>query len=313
MVDPDSDIRDAFFEEVYHIADKDRDFVFISDDMDAFGLKKFREELPKQYINIGVAEQNMMDLAAGLATCGKKVFAFGISTFVSMRCFEQIRFSICSMNLPVSIIGIGAGFSFEFDGPSHHGTSDLAIMRLLPEMTIYNPCDATGAAISARLAYSGKKPAYIRLDKGSWSPVYRSIDTLRKGYEIIKKLTTVNIVSTGTIVHQAINLGEALTRKFFDVGIVDVFRVKPLNTKLLADLSRNSKVIITIEENSFVGGLGSIIAESQVGKNNIKILSLSALDKQLLAYGSREWLLKLNGLSYSQNFVKISQFLKKAL
>src|SRR5438067_72744 len=107
-IDP-TDVRDAIFDTVYKIAKEDKDFIFIADDMDAFSLRKYKKDLPKQYINIGVAEQNMIDVAAGLASCGKKVCCFGICSYVTTRCYEQIKFSVCSMNLPVTILGIGAG------------------------------------------------------------------------------------------------------------------------------------------------------------------------------------------------------------
>ena len=160
------DIRDAFFDELYLLGKKDSSVIVISDDLDAWGLRKFKEDFPERFINIGVAEQNMIDVAAGLASCGKKVFVYGICSYVTARCLEQIKFSVCSMNLPVVIIGVGAGFSFSFDGPSHHGIHDVGIMRMMPEITIYNPIDAESTVASARMAYTQKIPAYIRLDKG---------------------------------------------------------------------------------------------------------------------------------------------------
>ena len=311
MLRTDLDIRDAFFEEVYKIASMDRDFIFISDDMDAFGLRKFRSDFPKQYINIGVAEQNMIDVAAGLAACGKKVFVFGICTYVTMRCFEQIKFSICSMNLPVSIVGVGVGFSFDFDGPTHHGTTDIGIMRMLPEMIIYNPCDAVTASAAAKFAYISKKPVYVRLDKGVWSQIYRPEDNLRNGYKVVKKLTKINIVSSGTIIHQAEKLSEALTKESVDIGIVDILRLKPFDDQLIDELARESKIIFTLEEHSLTGGIGSIVVESLAEKNGgVKILKLAVQDKQFLSYGTREWFLELNGLTFPQSLAKISQYVK---
>src|SRR3989344_2949968 len=182
------DIRDAFFDELYRLAKKDSRVMLISDDLDAWGLRKFKEDFPERFINIGVAEQNMIDVAAGLAACGKKVFVYGICSYVTARCLEQIKFSVCSMNLPVVIIGVGAGFSFSFDGPSHHGIHDVGIMRMLPEMTIYNPIDAHSAGMSARMAYAQKSPAYIRLDKGSFLDLHYTRDDLQKGFKILSPL-----------------------------------------------------------------------------------------------------------------------------
>ena len=130
------DIRDAFFDELYIKGSQNKDIVILSADMDAFSLRKFSKDFPEQYINVGVSEQNMINIAAGLALSGKIVFCYSIASFATMRCFEQIKVNICSLNLPVSIIGAGAGFSFGYDGPTHHGHQDLSSMRLIPEMTI---------------------------------------------------------------------------------------------------------------------------------------------------------------------------------
>ena len=130
------DIRDAFFDSFYELGAADESVVFLSSDMDAFSLRKFKNDFPERFVNVGVAEQNMVNVAAGLAIAGKKVFCYGIGAFVTMRCYEQIKVNLCSNNLNVNIIGAGAGFSFGHDGPTHHGLQDVALMRVLPEMSI---------------------------------------------------------------------------------------------------------------------------------------------------------------------------------
>jgi len=152
----DIDIRDAFFDEIYKCAAKDKNVIFIAADMDAFSLRKYKKDLPDQYINIGVAEQNMIAVAAGLALCGKKVFLYAIIPFITFRCLEHIKVNICSMNLPVAIIGVGSGLSFGFDGPTHHAVQDIAVMRVLPEIEILNPSDSASSALCARRAYECK-------------------------------------------------------------------------------------------------------------------------------------------------------------
>lgn len=305
MMNASIDIRDALFDEVYKIGKKDRDFLFIADDMDAFSLKKFKKDLGKQYINIGVAEQNMIDVAAGLAAVGKTVCCFGISSYVTTRCYEQIKFSLCSMNLPVIIIGIGAGFSFNFDGPSHQGTIDIGVMRLLPGITILNPSDQTSAAQSVDMAYRLQSPTYIRLDKGNFPQIYSKAQT-SKGYKVIKPLKDFNIISTGVMTSQLIDILEV--NNINNVGLVDVFQLKPINPDIADHILSKSKKILVIEEHSILGGLATITSEL-ITNNNLHLYfeNLGIDDHQFDVFGSRDWLRSLNNLDKKSIFETIKR------
>lgn len=160
------DIRDAFFDELYLIASKDKKVIFLTADMGAFGLERFKKDLPDQFINMGVAEQNTVSVAAGLALGGKKVFIYSIAAFITQRCYEQIKIDLCQMKLPVTIIGSGPGLSYGSDGPTHHAVSDVVIMSVLPDMTILTPRSLEEAERAVRMAYESKTPVYIRLGKG---------------------------------------------------------------------------------------------------------------------------------------------------
>ena len=283
------DIRDAFFDEIYRLGKNDKNLIFISDDLDAWGLRKFKEDFPRQFINIGVAEQNMIDLAAGLATSGKRVFVYGICSYVTARCLEQIKFSVCSMNLPVVIVGVGAGFSFSFDGPSHHGTHDVGIMRMLPEMAIFNPIDAKSATMSARLAHLQKGPAYIRLDKGIFPDLHYTGNDIRQGFKIFGSLAEVTVISTGYMTQQVM--------KIPDVSVVDLFRIKPISKEFVTHVLKKSRQIITVEENMLTGGIGSAVAELLADHDlKIPLKRLAVRDHQFDQFGSRDWLQALNGL-----------------
>lgn len=284
-----TDIRDAFFDEIYNIAAKDKNVVLITADADAFSLRKYKKEFPEQFINVGVAEQNMVLLATGLALAGKKVFIYSIIPFIAMRCFEHIKANICSMNLPVTIIGAGAGLSFSFDGPTHHAVCDIAIMRTLPEITIFNPSDGFLAKASAKSAYESKGPVYIRLDKGEFPDLYRESDNFSDGLKILKEIKDVNIISTGFMSQQAV--------KIPGVGVIDLYRIKPVNKDLLLKIINQSKQLITLEENSIIGGIGSIISEFlSDNQKNIPLDRIALEDKQCFDCGSREWLHKKFGL-----------------
>lgn len=289
----DIDIRDAFFDQIYRIGADDKNVIFLTDDMDAFSLRKFKEDFPAQFINIGVAEQNMVNIAAGLAACGKKVFAYGIAPFVTMRCYEQIKVNLCSMNLPVTIIGVGVGFSFGFDGPTHHGTQDVAIMRALPEITIYNPSDITLASACARLAYESLGPVYVRLDKGVFPVLSMEEENFLDGFRILKPLQDINIVSTGFMTLEALRVTAELEKRSIRVGVVDLYRLKPISEALFFKVLDRSREVVTIEENSIVGGLGSIVceilADNKDSAKDIRVTRIATRDKQFVCYGTREW------------------------
>ena len=166
------DIRDAFFDELYAIAVEDGNVMFLTADMGAFSLAKFKEDLPEQYINVGVAEQILVSVAAGLALGGKRVFIYAMAAFITQRCYEQIKIDLCQMRLPVTIIGSGPGLTYGSEGPTHHAVNDIAIMKVLPEMMIITPRDPEEAKEAARIAYDNQTPVYIRLAKGKLPAVY---------------------------------------------------------------------------------------------------------------------------------------------
>ena len=199
------DIRDAFFDEIYDIASKDKDVIFITADADAFSLRKYKQDFPDQFINVGVAEQNMVLIATGLALSGKKVFIYSIIPFITMRCYEHIKANICSMDLDVTIIGCGAGLSFSKDGPTHHAIHDIGVMRVLPEMTILNPCDAESAKFSARYSYENKSPKYVRIDKGVFDDIY-SFNEGMDGIKVVSEVKDVTLISTGYMTHKCLEV-----------------------------------------------------------------------------------------------------------
>ena len=195
------DLRDAFFDKVFAAMIENPDAVFLTSDMGSFGIDKIKETFPKRFINVGISEQLMMTLAAGLALRGKRVFVCGIIPFITCRCLEQISVSICSMNLPITIVGMGPGFTYGPDGYTHHAINDVAIMRSLPNMTIFHPHDnKTCSEVMKRICCSSK-PAYIRLEKGEFSdaPISSAVSEI-----------DLAILSCGTIADLAIKIKNTL-------------------------------------------------------------------------------------------------------
>ncbi len=166
------DIRDALFNRIYELMTLDSNIVFITADQGAFLLPKLMNDFPTRCFNIGIAEQNLINVASGLTMGGKKVFCFGIASFITYRCYEQIKINISDNNLPVTIIGAGPGLSYGSDGPSHHAIYDVEIMRLLPNMMILTPRTDMEAREAVDLAYKHNGGSYIRLTKGNLPRCY---------------------------------------------------------------------------------------------------------------------------------------------
>ena len=293
------DVRDAFFDTICDIGMEDENVFIMSDDMDAFSVRRFKAERPRQFLDADVAEQNMVNISAGLAHSGKRVFMFGIAPFVTMRCFEQIKVNICSMNLPVTVIGMGVGFSFSFDGLTHHGIHDLAIMRTLPEMTIYSPSDASSTAAAARFAYESDGPVYVRLDKGGFPELEEDgvAGDFRDGFRIVRPLRDVNIVASGFMAPRAVEVAAELAKRGVEVGVVDLYRVKPIGALFSSTVLAKSEHVITLEESSVLGGVGTAVSELATELDrHVRVTRIGAADRQSIEYGSREWFHENNGL-----------------
>lgn len=293
-----SDARDAIFQELYKVALKDSKVVLLSADTGAAMFKEFKKNIPKQFFYVGVAEQNAISVAAGLALTGKHVFVFGISNFVILRCFEQIKIDICCMNLPVTILGMGTGYVYSADGPTHHTTEDVSMMRALPGMTIWCPSDYTMAASIVHLAYKTYGPNYVRFDKGPFTHIYDSNNhDFCEGLKVLNPGKDLTIIATGIMVTQALKLLDELEKYGIDAGLVDLYRLKPVNKKLLIDAIEDSKRLVTLEEHTVLGGLGSIVREI-LADNEVLIptKAFGIYDRYHHEAGSRERLRLLDGL-----------------
>jgi transketolase len=292
-----TDLRDALFDAIYALAAEDQNIVFLSADADAFSLRKFRDDFPERYVNVGVAEQNMVNLATGLALSGKRVFIYAILSFVTMRCFEQIKFNLCGMNLPVTLIGVGAGFGFDFDGPSHHGVHDIALMRTLPEMEILNLSTASMADKAAGYAHRCDHPLLLRLDKGSWPERYGP-DFHFQGWAALRQGGRVCVASTGVMVHRVMEVADALADAGHELTVLDLYRLQPVDEQGLAEQLAAMDCLVTVEENALSGALATLCAELIARRGlGCRLVSLAVADEQTFLYGSRDWLQDHYGLS----------------
>ncbi|MBT3943510.1 MAG: 1-deoxy-D-xylulose-5-phosphate synthase [Chloroflexi bacterium] len=296
-----TDIRDALFEELFELATKDRSIMLLSGDQGAFSIKKFQDSIPDQYINVGVAEQNMISVAAGLAMSGHKVVVYGIIPFATIRCLEQIKVDLCAQNLPVTIAGVGAGYAYATDGPTHHAVHDMALMRVMPGMQVWNPSDHTMIANLVPQLVNDPGPKYIRLDKGAFPDLYAgSGDDFSGGHTVLREGSDLMIVATGIMVHRALEVAETMSANGVDTGVTDLYRIKPLNEAGLLSAVSSSKRVATLEENSVVGGIGTVVSEvmAEAGAG-IPVRKFGVADEFRWELGGRDPLQEADGLDAS--------------
>jgi len=285
-----TDSRDAVFTELEYLMMADENIVVLSGDTGAFKFETFKKQFPGRFYNVGVAEQNMMSVAAGLALAGKKPVVYGISNFVTLRCFEQIKLDICAMNLPVVILGSGTGFTYAHDGVTHQITEDVALMRTLPNMTILSPSDYNMAgSLLRRALLQVNGPCYLRFDKG---PFVRKYDFEADQFQQIHNYISEEhdpkkvIIATGVTVDIAL----AYQKEYPDVQVIDILQLHPPFSfkSFVGDVEE----IIVIEEHSVVGGLGDMVM-NLFPKKSVKKIGIKKFIKKI---GNREELRKAAGI-----------------
>ena len=291
------DFRDEIFDEIRNLMRRDSSIVVLTNDMNAMLLNEIENEMPSRVLNIGVAEQNLMSVAGGMAQSGKKVLVFGIASHITSRAWEQIKLDICALDLPVVIVGVGPGLGYGNDGPTHHATEDLALMAVLPGMVIYNPCDPICTRHVVREAVTRAQPSYIRLDRESVEPIYSSSVYEGTGMKVVQAGESVGIVSTGVLTFRAIEVSKKLLIHGISCRVIDINRLRPLDGDALVGAIEDLDTVVTIEEHNIGLGFGAIIRHDL---NNIgftqKIHCLGLPNKFLFGSSPRDWAQKEFGL-----------------
>lgn len=291
------DFRDAVFAAAYDVMAADPRTVMLTNDMGAMGFDRIRVDFPERTVNVGICEQNMVSVAAGLALTGRRVFAYGIIAHVYARAFEQLRNDVCCLNLPVIVLGVGSGLSYGNDGPTHHGVQDVAVLRALPSMAIYNPADGIAAGALVRAAAARGGPAHIRMDKEQLAPIYAPDATFDAGFATLTEGRDVALVSTGVLVHRAVEAAGHLAAEGIGVRVIDLYRLKPVDFGAFAGALAGVPAIVTLEENTAVGGLGSLVAETVARRGlGVRLTTLGLADNPLVGAASREWAEREYGL-----------------
>ena len=255
-------MRDRFIKTLTSEVQKNPNIILITGDLGFGVLDEFIKKYPKNFINAGVAEQNMTGIAAGLALEGKKVFTYSIANFPTMRCFEQIRNDVCYHNLDVNIVSIGGGFSYGSLGMSHHATEDLAIMRTLPNLDVLSPSGLWEVEQATKFLTQSEGPGFLRLDKsfGQDFPTDKEEFKIGKG-RILSKGGDCSIIVTGGILEEAELAKNILEKNNISTQIISMHTIKPLDKSLIIKAVKSSKLVVTLEEHTIYGGLGSAVCE----------------------------------------------------
>ncbi len=303
-----NDLRDAMWEELYKNALKDKDVILLLGDQGAGTFEKFRENIPDQIINCGPSEQNLINVAAGLAVCGKKVFIHGITPFVTLRCYEQISLSLGLRNLPVTIVGIGSGFSYSHEGPTHHSIQDVGIMKMIPGITIFNASDTVGLAAFSNIAYNNPGLYYIKFDHYPLPLIYDKIKhDFDCGLAKIKHGDDAVIIATGNMVHKALEISEQIKDK--KIGVIDLYRISPLDKESLFCFLNHTKDVIVLEEHLETGGISSTIADFICDENIQVRFKRFGVKDYIHDYGKREFVAEQIGLDVNTLVKEIGEFI----
>jgi transketolase len=296
-------LRDEFVRVLTDIARHDSSVMLLTGDLGFGVLTQFASEFPQQYVNAGVAEQNMTSLAVGLALEGKTVFTYSIANFPTLRCLEQIRNGACYHQANVKIVAVGGGFAYGALGISHHATEDLAVMRSLPNMTVVAPGDPIEVSAATRAVYRNPGTCYLRLGRGGEPLVHGGpIDfALGRGIKLLGGTDTVYLATGGILAktHQAC---KALHARGRNVALYSMPTVKPLDRELIEELGRQFRQIVTVEEHSVTGGFGGAVAEVLAQMDGpraaLRVLGLRSGFSSIV--GDQEYLRNAYGLSQQE-------------
>jgi transketolase len=292
-------VRDAFIHALTDLALLHPELLLLTGDLGFGVFEQYIARFPRQFLNVGVAEQNMSGLAAGLALEGHSVFTYSIGNFPTLRCLEQIRNDICYHHANVKIVCIGGGMSYGPVGFSHHATEDLAILRALPHMLVLSPGDVWEAAESSRFLMDHHGPAYLRLDKSHAPPTHLPDEVFTPGrIRTVRRGTDVTLAATGGILGEALHAADTLASMGIEARVLSVHTIQPLDVATLCLAARETGGIVTIEEHTVSGGLGGAVAEAllEAGVHPAFFYRMGLRDTFSSVVGSQQYLRKVYSL-----------------
>ncbi|MEK9166379.1 MAG: transketolase C-terminal domain-containing protein [Patescibacteria group bacterium] len=307
-------MRQAFIETLEALAAKDKNIFLLNGDLGFSVLEGFTAKFPGRSLNMAVAEQNMVGVAAGLALSGKTVFVYSIIPFVTMRVFEQVRNDIVLQNANVKIVGVGSGLTYGQLGPTHHSIEDIALMRVLPNMTVLCPGDPFEARALTEAAAKIKGPVYLRIGKKGEPVAHQNAPKLKvgKGF-LVQDGKDITLVATGNMLYNALVATKLLGEKGVSARLLSLYTVKPIDAEILLKAVSETRAIFTLEEHSVMGGLGSAVAETllESGRAPKLFYRFGIRDVITKNSGSQEYLRSIHGLLPGQIAKKIFEMLKR--
>ena len=293
-------MRNAFAAEIIAQGEADPRVVLLSADIGNRLFDPFKARCPHRFVNCGVAEANMIGLAAGMAACGLRPVAYTIASFATTRCFEQIRVDVCHQKLPVIIAGVGAGLAYAANGATHQACEDIAILRSLPGMTVLCPGDPVEVRLALRAALHHNGPVYLRLGKKGEPVVHATAPAFEIGKGIqVREGRDVCLLSTGNVLSLALETAAALEAAGILARVVSLHTVKPLDVDLLRDSFSRFAVVATIEEHGRIGGLGGGVAEwlSDQSPSRARLCRFGTADAFLHEAGGQQYARERFGLT----------------
>jgi transketolase len=293
-------MRTAFFRALMQAAEHNERIHLVVGDLGFGVVEPFAARFPNRFLNTGVAEQNMTGIAVGMALSGKIVFTYSIANFPTLRCLEQVRNDVCYHEANVKIVAVGGGFAYGALGMTHHAVEDLAILRVLPEMTVLAPGDPVEASAATHAIAAHPGPCYLRLGRAGEPVVHTSPIKFEIGKAIrLREGHDITIISTGGMLATAVEVADALTIRGLEARVLSVHTLKPLDTEAILAATRETRALVTLEEHSIIGGLGSTVAEvlSESGEVGISFKRLGIGTSFTTEVGSQEFLREKHGLS----------------
>lgn len=270
--------RTAITETLIEEGKKNKDlFVVTSDARGSVTLGKFADELPEQFVEVGIAEQNAVGVSAGLALAGKNVFVCGPACFYSARSLEQVKVDVAYSKTNVKIIGVSGGVSYGALGSTHHSLHDIAVMRTFPGMNVYLPSDRFQSAWLTRYLSSTEESAYVRVGRNAVPDIYTESDTFEQGKaKVLRTGKDIAIIATGETVYHALKAADKLEEDGIMATVIDMFTLKPFDQDTVIEAAKNTRCILSVEEHSIYGGLGAAITEvtSLHHPTRVKILGI---------------------------------------
>lgn len=301
-------MRAAFSNALVEAATQDERVVLLTGDHGYALFDEFRKRCPNQYINAGIAEQNMVGVAAGLAKAGLRPIVYGLSAFVPVRVLEQIKIDVCYEKLPVIFTGDGAGLVYSTLGTSHQSFEDIACLRAVPHIEIMSPCDAHELTACMRMALAEAGPVYFRMGKADVGPVHAALPQLQRGalVQVRAGHNSVVLIATGSMVKTACAIGDEI-----DASVWSAPWIKPLDATQLAGLAATATAFVTLEEHSAVGGLGGAVVEAMAETRPIPVLRIGIGERFSETCGSHAHAMREHGLDLASVRARVLPFAAK--